>query len=480
MIFKTEKSLILSLIFLYILIFGVFACVRHYDFQTQAFDMGIFNQSFWNSLHGHFMESSIENTQGVSNHFGMHWSPILLTLLPGYAIFPSPYFLLIIQTVILAFGAWPLYLLAKKVLGESGKRIPLLLTIAYLIFPALHWVNSFDFHELAFLVPILIAAFYFIEIKNWLWSIIFLILAAAVKEDAILIVLFAGIYLILKSNKENNSWLTKQRKIGLAIIISAIIYFLIATKLIMPAFGGGLLHLSRFSDLGETPGQIIKNLIINPALLINTIFAQQKLFYLLWLFLPVAFLPLLSPISLIILIPGLAENLLSSWGAQTAGLYHYDALLIGGIFIGAVYGAKNFLNIFNSKEKYLRWALIILPITAFLMRSPISPISFPIELFRANDHWESYRQIVENMPSKASISAETHIIPHLSNREKIYKLGDEPEMTDIVIIDGSDLSGFNNEESFQKYADSYMETGKYNFTAIKDRYFILFKKELPK
>lgn len=473
MTFKTEKTLILSLILLYILVFAVFTFVRHYNFQTQAFDMGIFKQAFWNTLQGRIMQSSIEGVQGINNHLGMHWSPFLFLLLPGYAIFPNPYFLLLAQTAALAIGAWPLYLLAKKILGKES-RFPLFIAIAYLLYPSLHWVNKFDFHELPFLIPLLFAAFYFIETKNWLWLGIFSALAALVKEDAILIVLFIGLYLLIKKSSGGN-----EKKIGLAIVILSFIYFIIATKIIMPSLGGGLFHLSRYSYLGENVPEIIKNVFANPALVFKTIFNIQKLSYVFWLFLPVAFLPIFSGRLLIILIPGLAENLLSSWSSQTSGLYHYDSLLIAGIFFCAVYGLKNFLNrrfAPGRAQRPVLWFLIIALSAAFLARSPVSPFNFAVQLFQKNPHWETYRKIVKMIPDNASVTAETHLVPHLAHREKIYMLGTEPFQTDIIIIDGADLSGFANGDLLQSYADSYMNTGEYNFTILKDRYFILYKK----
>ncbi|MDD5430872.1 MAG: DUF2079 domain-containing protein [Candidatus Pacebacteria bacterium] len=472
---KNEKALIWSMIFLYIVVFGVFSCMRHYNFQTQAFDMGIFNQSFWNTIHGHFMDYSFEEILGIKNHFAMHWSPILILLVPGYAVFPSPYFLIIVQTLALALGAWPLYLLAKKVLGEN-KKWALLISAAYLIFPSLHWVNNYDFHELSFLVPLLIAAFYFIEKQNWWLVGLFSFLAASVKEDAILIAAFVGLYLLIKKNSDGG----KQRKIGLIIFILTITYFIIAAKIFMPAFGGGIYHLSRYAYLGDTPSQIIGNLFSNPGLFIDAVFSIKNLSYIFWLLLPLAFLPVFSGRMLIILLPGLAENLLSSWGVQSTGMYQYDALLIAGLFVCLVYGLKNVLDRLPAKEKSIRWALIVCSGTAFILRSPISPINFPVGLFEKNSQWETYREIVSVIPDKASVSAQTNIAAHLSGREKIYMLGTEPEQTDIVIIDGADLSGFADEQSLQNYADKYMNSGNYNYSAIKERYFIFINKSLLK
>src|SRR3989344_651265 len=148
--------IVFAAIFIYISVLGSVSVSRHYNFQTQAWDMGIFVQTFWNTAQGRIMQNSIEE---VPNHFGVHMSPILFLLVPGFLIFPSAYYLLIIQTLALAFGALPLYLFAKKILQR--KDFALLLAIGYLLYPSLHRVNLFDFHPISFFPPLLFAALYF-------------------------------------------------------------------------------------------------------------------------------------------------------------------------------------------------------------------------------------------------------------------------------------------------------------------------------
>ena len=81
------------LLALYSVIFITLSSLRHYHFETQTWDMGIFAQTFWNATQGEGLQNRIEETH---NHLGVHWSPILWLLVPGYAVFQSPYFLLAI------------------------------------------------------------------------------------------------------------------------------------------------------------------------------------------------------------------------------------------------------------------------------------------------------------------------------------------------------------------------------------------------
>ncbi|MDO8430262.1 MAG: DUF2079 domain-containing protein, partial [bacterium] len=385
--FLTEKRILWTAILLYIVFFGVFTSFRHYNFQSQAWDMGIFDQLFWNTTHGQFMQSSIEE---LPNHFGIHMSPFLFLLVPGYALFPTPYFLLIIQTIAIGLGAWPLYLLSKKIL-EKG-TFSILIALGYLLYPSLHWINIFDFHEIAFFIPLMLTAFYFMEVKSWKWAGVFLALAASTKEDAILIVLFTGIYLLIKKSvpletarpigpsgaqaraRSLTGWLTKERKIGLGIILLSAFYFLLSTKIIMPAFGGGLLRLDRYASLGATETEIVKNILTNPLLILKTIISVEKVRYIFWLFAPLLFLPFASGRILMLIIPGFLENLLTQFSSQFQSFYQYDSVLIPGIFIAAIFGLKNLLIKWPKKERIIFWSLIATIFIGYFVRSPINPV----------------------------------------------------------------------------------------------------------
>lgn len=460
--FWTTKRILLGVVLLYVIVFGTITALRHYNFQTQTWDLAAFVQTFWNTTQGRIMFNNIEQ---ASNHLGVHWTPWLFVLIPGYFLFSTPYYLLIIQTIALAAGAFPLYFLALRVLQK--KNLALLIAAGYLLYPSLHWVNTFDFHEVSFLIPLLLTAFYFLESERWWWAGLFLTLSASVREDAIPVILFVGLYFLAR----------KKWKVGLITMALAFIYLVLVLKIFMPSLAGGeLLRFDRYYNLGATPGEAIKNVLTNPTLVAKTIFTLPKIKYLLVLFLPVAFLPFFSGFAFLLLIPGLAENLLTYFPLQFSGTYQYDSLLIPGIFIATIYGLKKIIEKWPSKEKLVKWVLIAAMAIGFVIRSPISPVTFPIELFKFNPTWEAYRKLVGMVPDNASVAAPTNLIPHLSNREHAYMLGKEKILPDIVIIDGADSFGFETIADFQKYANNYVNSGKYNVTILDDRYAVMIRK----
>ncbi|MEK9186606.1 MAG: DUF2079 domain-containing protein, partial [Patescibacteria group bacterium] len=451
MLSKLDKRILLGIVLAYFIVFASFTALRHYTFQTQTWDMAAFVQTFWNTIHGKIMFNNLEE---VPNHLGLHWTPFLFLLIPGYLLFPSPYYLLIIQTLALALGAIPLYLLAKKHLGKTNWAA--LATGAYLLYPSLHWVNTFDFHELTFLAPILITAIYFFEEKKWLWAGIFFALSAAVREDAIPVVIFVALYFLFRSKLGfEKSWWKLDRKIAVLIAVTGIIYLALTLAVFMPAFTEGkLIRFDRYQHLGETPGEAIKNAVAQPMLIAETIFTPEKIRYFLWLFAPLAFLPLASGWALAMLLPGLAENLLTNFSFQFSGNYQYDSVIIPVMLVCLIYGLKNILSRWPAKEKVVFWILAGAILIAFLVRSPISPINSPWQLLQNRPEWKAYRELVKMVPPEATVAAYTNLVPHLSHREHAYMIGREKQPVEVVIADTADIFGFPSQEAFQKYIDS--------------------------
>ena len=82
---------------------------------------GLFTQSFWSTLHGRLLFNSAETVDGgVASHFGVHFSPTLLLLLPFFALWPAASTLLVAQSIALAVAAVPLFALMRRRTGGGG------------------------------------------------------------------------------------------------------------------------------------------------------------------------------------------------------------------------------------------------------------------------------------------------------------------------------------------------------------------------
>ena len=93
-------------------------------------------------MHGDFLRLTI--APGVRHFLSWYFTPSVVLLTPVYALWPSPVTLLIVQSVVVALGAWPVFQLAKESLGAPWLAAGYV--CVYLMFPALLAANLYDLH----------------------------------------------------------------------------------------------------------------------------------------------------------------------------------------------------------------------------------------------------------------------------------------------------------------------------------------------
>ena len=157
--------------------------LRYTTFKATAFDLGNMDQAVWNTLHGH----PFGFTNQGSNWFGQpirlaqHVEPIIFLLALLYVYHADPQILLIFQTLALAAGALPTFLLTRKYIPF----FPLLasvMSMAYLAAPALIGMNLYDFHPVALATPLLLYAMLALAHRRYVWFVVACFLAAMCKE----------------------------------------------------------------------------------------------------------------------------------------------------------------------------------------------------------------------------------------------------------------------------------------------------------
>src|SRR3989442_1345808 len=103
--------------------------------------------------------------------------------------------LALIQTLFLALGVWPIYLLARLKLEPGWPRL-LWAAVSFLFLP-LAFINLFDFHELSLAVLPLGFALYFLELRRPWWFVLSLASTFFIKEELPLVGMAFGAYLVL-------------------------------------------------------------------------------------------------------------------------------------------------------------------------------------------------------------------------------------------------------------------------------------------
>lgn len=396
----------------YFILFTLLSLYRYSNFRCQAIDFAIFDQVLWKLSRFKGATVSIRG----QNLFGDHMAPILFLLVPLYWIKANIPGLIVVQTGALALGAVPIYLLARDRLKSGALAVAL--SVSYLLYPALQYLNSIDFHTEVLAVPFLLFAFLYLDRRRYLLFILFCGLTLLCKEDLAFIVFLLGAVAFFSYDK----------KAGAIVAGGSLGYFLVMVAGVMPRLTlEGYLYGGRLSQFGKTPTSAVKNMIVHPGRTFRIVATKFNLKYLVDLLAPVAFLPLLAPLVALPALAPLGVNIISNFAPQHDIFHQYTAGIIPFAFIGAVFAVGKIISwerVAGRRRQAV--ALLTVAVVAFALVSSIllgpSPISvkFNGRLYTGDRHVESIRRGLDIIPKSASVSSQTFLIGHLSERERIY------------------------------------------------------------
>ena len=203
--------------------FSGFAIVRHERLNSSTYDLGIKDQVIWNTSQGRWFASSVE----VTHYLGDHVQLIFLPLALLYRLWPDVRLLLVLQAVGLAVGVLPVYWLAFRRL--ENRFVALALSFLYLCYPALGFINRFDFHAVSFSIPLFLLAYCSLESQHSRLTTLLLLLALSCREEVGLTVGAFGLYALL---------VRREQKWGTVWALTGFAWSLIAVFAVIPTFRG--------------------------------------------------------------------------------------------------------------------------------------------------------------------------------------------------------------------------------------------------
>jgi uncharacterized membrane protein len=321
-------------------LYGTFSLFRYFQFNSGTYDLVIFDQAI--SSYAHF-QPGISIVKGLHNGFGSHFSvlgdhfsPILAALAPLYWIFTGPQDLLIAQAVLLALAAPPVWVFTRRALGGGPRATAgaYLVSVAYALSWPIAAAVDFDFHEAAFAPVLTAVALERLQAGRIRTALLALGLLLLVKEDMGLLV--AGFGLVLLAARP---CLTRQRLLGLALVVAGLAAAVTSLYVIIPAMGGRSDYYFAYGAFGSNVPQALLHMLEHPArAAAELVTPRMKVATMIWLAGAFGFLPLLSPITLAV-VPLLLERMLSSssshwWSAQ----FHYNSFLVVVLVLAAVDG----------------------------------------------------------------------------------------------------------------------------------------------
>jgi len=468
---KNNRNLVYYIIIFFAVAYSILAIIRNYKFEAHALDLGIYTQAFYKFSHLDFTENTVRQ---ISNLWGDHFHPILVPLSFLFRIYPSSNYLLIVQSIVVALGGIFLYLLAKDVLKNNLSAV--FIVLAYLVFFGLQSALGFDFHAITLFPTFYLMAFYFIYKKKLFWYFVSLLLLLICKEDVSIFVVFLGIFLIL--------W-RKDWKIGISTIIIGAIWFVLATKIIIPHFSTNGYMYFDYNILGSTQKEAIKTISTNPFYawnaLTDSIIKQKTM---LIFFSSFGFMSVFSPIALLLAIPALGESLWNNFLSRWYG-YHYMIAALPMFTIAAIFGINNISQLFDEEKTRRK---IILYISVFIFFSSLSVAMnekmflsnlFKISNFKFSENITSTHEILKYIPLNASVTTQHSIVPHLASRDYIYTYPDlisqkEHDSEYYVFSLAGSLWPFTKEDLIEKI-NKFLVSDDYGLYKRIDTAFI-FKK----
>lgn len=440
---KLDKNLILIgiCVSLYILYFSLISIIKFNSFRFNDFDLAVHDLTVWNILHGSIFNSIL----GVP-FLGNHMQLILFLIAPIYALSRHPLTLLLLQTIVLGLTAIPLYRLSEPILSRNWS---LVVIVVYLLYPALGYTNLYEFHPTVFATLFLTLTFFYYEHKSFAKCLIFMALSMLCQENIPLAIIMFGILAIL--NRRPLKWVV------LPILMGGVYLFIILKA--MPFFNKQTIQfISIYQHLGETPRKMLLNLITHPEIFINTLLRWKCLVYLLLLFLPLSFIPLFSPATLIPALPFFLQHMLSARLSELEIYYHYAAEIIPFIFISYIFGIKFILK----KFARIHSAILKIALVAMLLFNAFYVVPYFKLLLRLipeskRNYLDDYKDgFLKKVPPCAPIVATFEFLSHLSHRKSLYsfhhvytgfftlsnKRYELPEDVQYALIDFSDYRTF--------------------------------------
>lgn len=470
--------LLLVFIFIYILYFTGATFLRYDNFFSGRFDLGNMDQTVWNTVHGRIFKLTDPDGTNIISRLSIHADFILILISPLYFIWQNPKMLLLLQSVVLAFGALFVYLIAKEI--SKNKKFSLIISICYLLNPALQFTNLYDFHGITLATTFLLGAFYFLVKKRNVLLVIFLLLAASTKEEIWIYFSIFGIAIAIRQFIKRKS-ITDYKELLFTVFLIFTGFFMFYEFIwkIIPYFrGGDHFALSYYSDFGGSATAITKNILFNPVKILTTVFHKDNLTYFFELFGPLGFIPLIGLPFLFFAAPDFAVNLLSSNLQLHQIYYQYSAALTPFIFIAAMFGAK-FVNLKIKRISLTAISLFML-ISTLSFQYFIGPLPFSlkpnIDMFSKQlTYANEINDFIESIPTRYSIAATNNLGSHLSHRQNIYTIPVGINKADVILFLLNDPFAQPSPKAQKQMAEN-METDKNYVQVYKKDDFIVFEK----
>ncbi len=439
---------------------------RLLQLNPSSWDLAIYTEYVKQSASWHAPVADVR-TAGF-NLLGDHFQPIVMVIAPLFRVFPSPATLVAVQALLAALSVFPVSQVAREksggsgVSGVSGVGPSRAIAVAYGFSWGLQQMANFDFHEIAFAVPLLafsLSALVRGHIEAAVWWALPLVF---VKEDQGFTVAAIGLYLAIAGARAARQPAAvgpdpdgrRRTKAGQVLLVWGFAWSFLAIEVIIPHFNPAHQY-DYWSDGGIlAPGG-------HPTVtgLIGQFFHAwpDKLQTIVMLLLPTAFIALRSPLVLIAG-PSLLLRFLSTNSSYWGTSWHYNVTVMPIIFIAAIDAMAAISAVMDAEgpagsaswasgSQGVRRAVLAgaRRYGAAMMLAITVPLAFQFPLsnlwnaqsYRISSHVRAADAAMAEVPDGATVQATLDMLAPLAARTDTFWIGNSGNpKTQYIVFDG--------------------------------------------
>ncbi|HTQ05738.1 MAG TPA: DUF2079 domain-containing protein [Polyangiaceae bacterium] len=425
--------------------FFIFYTLRwHYKLRTGNYDLSINNNLMYGGLHGRFLQSPLVFPKEPAKYLANHVKLGAYLFLPIYALAPRPETLFVIQSIFIGFGSVPLFLFARRHVSEWMAAI---VCLAYLAYYPLHGASFSEFQAVpvaAFFIFVIIWA---ADTYRYRWLIGALVAALLMREDVSVGLAVLGAFFLFSGYRP---------KIGLVIALVSSAYFLLLRFYVMDAAGSWWfpnMYKELWADGEKGFRSVIKTMLTNPMFTLSKIIVEKKIYYVLNLLTPLAFLPVRRWYLWAAFLPGAFLTLLvTNYDPPITYSFHYVMHWAPYLFVASVVALEALrqgplfgLERYRAAAAAMVAGSLVLSYNygAFARREGSFKAGFSkIEFSFSEDEWDRYQELLEItsiIPKDASVAATEKCGPHLSSRLDMFTMRQGPQTADWIVASSREL-----------------------------------------
>ncbi len=424
--------------------YTVISVFRYLRRDPTSWDLGIFTEYVKQYAH---LQAPIVNIRGEGvDLLGDHFHPIVALIAPFFLLFPTSATLLVAQALLAAVSVFPVYRAGAELLGRGAGGA---IAAAYGFSWGLQQMVNYDFHEIAFAVPLLAFSLSALVRGRMRTAVLWALPLVFVKEDQGFTLVAIGLII---------AFAYRRHGLGLFLAGWGLFWSLLAILVIIPHFNAShtYAYWSVAGAANPTNGHFSLAGLVHGLWGNLTDGASMKLPTLVLILLPTAFIALRSPLVLAA-VPSLALRAIGNDPHYWVTQWHYNATVMPIMFIAAIDaiarirarrsaavaaaadrppGRPPAAELLGGVLQHYGAAAMLAICAALAFQFSLSALWTPAT-YALGPHVAAENAAMAKVPDGASVSTDLDLLAPLAARTDTYWLGNFPTnpATEYVVFD---------------------------------------------